>query len=43
MLFLGGWGKMIREKNLMHKISWHCPFQRYLSYTMTYKVQPRED
>jgi hypothetical protein len=22
----GAWGKMIHEKNLKQKISWHCPF-----------------
>ncbi len=26
MLFLGAWGKVIHEKNLKQKISWHCPF-----------------
>ncbi len=27
MLFSGAWGKMIHEKNLKQKISWHCPFK----------------
>jgi hypothetical protein len=27
MLFLGAWGKMIHEKNLKQKMSWHCPFK----------------
>jgi hypothetical protein len=27
MLFPGAWGKMILEKNLKQKISWHCPFK----------------
>jgi len=27
MLFSGAWGKMIPEKNLKQKISWHCPFK----------------
>ncbi len=26
MLFSGAWGKVIHEKNLKQKISWHCPF-----------------
>jgi hypothetical protein len=30
-LFSGAWGKMIHEKNLKQKISWHCPFQLILS------------
>ncbi len=30
MLFSGGWGKMIHEKNLKQKISWHCPFKHVL-------------
>ncbi len=28
MLFSGAWGKVIHEKNLKQKISWHCPFNR---------------
>jgi hypothetical protein len=24
--YSGAWGKLIQEKNLMLKISWHCPF-----------------
>jgi hypothetical protein len=27
VLFSGAWGKMIHEKNLMQKISRHCPFK----------------
>ncbi len=27
MLFSGAWGKVIHEKNLKQKISWHCPFK----------------
>ncbi len=27
MLFSGAWGKMIHEKNLKQKISWHSPFK----------------
>ncbi len=27
MLFSGDWGKMIHEKNLKQKISWHCLFK----------------
>ncbi len=26
MLLSGAWAKVIREKNLKQKISWHCPF-----------------
>ncbi len=28
LLFSGAWGKVIHEKNLKQKISWHCPFNR---------------
>jgi hypothetical protein len=28
MLLSGAWGKVIHEKNLKQKISWHCPFKR---------------
>ncbi len=27
MLFSRSWGKMIHEKNIKHKILWHCPFK----------------
>ncbi len=27
MLISGAWGKVIHEKNLKQKISWHCPFK----------------
>jgi hypothetical protein len=27
MGFSGDWGKLIYEKNLKSKISWHCPFK----------------
>jgi hypothetical protein len=27
MLLSGAWKKMIHEKNLKQKISWHCPFK----------------
>ncbi len=27
MLLSGAWGKVIHEKNLKKKISWHCPFK----------------
>jgi hypothetical protein len=26
MVCLGAWGKLIHEKTLSSKISWHCPF-----------------
>ncbi len=32
MLFSGAWGKMIHEKNLQQKISWHCPFKKHCSW-----------
>ncbi len=28
MLLSVAWGKVIHEKNLKQKISWHCPFKR---------------
>jgi hypothetical protein len=27
MVYSGAWGKLINEKNLKSKISWHCPFK----------------
>ncbi len=27
--YSGAWGKLIHEKNLKSKISWHCPFKCY--------------
>ncbi len=27
MLIVGAWGKVIHEKNLKQKVSWHCPFK----------------
>ncbi len=30
MLLSGAWGKVIHEKNLKQKISWHCPFNKLL-------------
>ncbi len=32
MLLSGAWGKVIHEKNLKQKISWHCPFKGRLDY-----------
>ncbi len=29
LLFSGAWGKVMHEKNLKQKISWHCPFKRF--------------
>jgi hypothetical protein len=29
MLFSGAWGKIIHEKNLKQKISWHCPYKEF--------------
>ncbi len=31
MLLSGAWGKMIHEKNLKQKISWHSPFKGIVS------------
>ncbi len=28
MAYSGAGGKLIREKNLKSKISWHCPFEQ---------------
>ncbi len=28
--FSGAWGKVIHEKNLKQKISWHCPFEEII-------------
>jgi hypothetical protein len=30
--YSGVWGKLIHEKNLKWKISWHCPFKGVLVY-----------
>ncbi len=39
MLLSGAWGKVIHEKNLMQKISWHCPFNTLKSiYSLKYFV-----
>jgi hypothetical protein len=32
MVYSGAWGKLIHEKNLKSKISWHCPFKGWLTY-----------
>ncbi len=40
MLLSGAWGKVIHEKNLKQKISWHCPFN---SAGRRWKFQGRED
>jgi hypothetical protein len=31
MLLSEAWGKVIHEKNLKQKISWHCPFNKVRS------------
>jgi hypothetical protein len=38
MLLSGAWGKVIHEKNLKQKISWHCPFEFLI--LSNYKVSP---
>ncbi len=35
----GAWGKLIHEKNLKSKISWHCPFKLSFACTKLYKVK----
>jgi hypothetical protein len=32
MLFSGAWTKMIHERNLKQKVSWHCPFKYNIYY-----------
>ncbi len=39
MLLLGAWGKVIHEKNLKQKISWHCPFKRLESRRWEYWIK----
>ncbi len=39
MGYSGAWGKLILEKNLMLKISWHCPFKLPFACTKLYKVK----
>ncbi len=34
MGYSGAWGKLIHEKNLKSKISWHCPFKVTVFLTM---------
>jgi hypothetical protein len=29
MGYSGAWGKLIHEKNLQSKISWHCPLIKF--------------
>jgi hypothetical protein len=38
-IYSGAWGKLIHEKNLKSKISWHCPFKLSFAYTELYKVK----
>jgi hypothetical protein len=33
------WGKLIHEKNLKSKISWHCPFKLPFAHTKLYIVK----
>jgi hypothetical protein len=32
----GAWGKMIHEKNLKQKISWHCPVKRIFIFQLIF-------
>jgi hypothetical protein len=41
-LFSGAWGKMIHEKNLKQKISWHCPFKERKFVLFEYRKQSIE-
>jgi hypothetical protein len=37
MVYSGAWGKLIHEKYLKSKISWHCPFKgkdRFLKFEL---------
>ncbi len=36
MLLSGAWGKVIHEKNLKQKISWHCPFKTNITLTLQF-------
>ncbi len=36
MLLSGAWGKVIHEKNLKQKISWHCPFKLKSKHSFRY-------
>ncbi len=41
MLFSGAWGKVINEKTLKQKFSWHCPFiKKRKVRTNTYLYSP---
>ncbi len=35
MEYSGAWGKLIHEKNLTSKISWHCPFKRTVCFSLS--------
>jgi hypothetical protein len=36
MRYSGAWGKLIHEKNMKLKISWHCPFNMYSMFITEY-------
>jgi hypothetical protein len=38
-IYSGAWGKLIHEKNLWSKISWHCPLKLSFACTKLYKVK----
>jgi hypothetical protein len=39
MVYSEAWGKLIHEKNLKSKISWHCPFK----FNETFKDRIRQE
>ena len=39
MGYSGAWEKLIHEKNLKSKISWHCPFKLPFAHSKLYIVK----
>ncbi len=39
MGYSGAWEKLIHEKNLKSKISWHCPFKLSFAYIKLHIVK----
>ncbi len=39
MLLSLAWGKVIHEKNLKQKISWHCPFKLGFSCVLDHSIE----
>ncbi len=42
MLLSGVWGKVIHEKNLKQKISWHCPLT-YMNCTYRWRIRNTDE